>query len=58
MYALYAYPAPDGSGTCLVTGGGDGKIKTWDAEVISRRWGLFGANGYISRDIGLHKVLF
>ncbi|CAN0084749.1 unnamed protein product, partial [Hapterophycus canaliculatus] len=33
VYALYVYPAPDGSGTCLVTGGGDGKIKTWDSEV-------------------------
>ncbi|CAM9415834.1 unnamed protein product, partial [Ectocarpus fasciculatus] len=33
VYALYAYPAPGGSGTCLVTGGGDGKVKTWDAEL-------------------------
>lgn len=33
VYALYAYQAPDDSGTCLVTGGGDGKVKTWDAEV-------------------------
>lgn len=33
VYALYAYQASDGSGTCLVTGGGDGKVKTWDAEV-------------------------
>lgn len=32
VYALYAYPAADGSGTCLVTGGGDGKVKTWDSE--------------------------
>lgn len=35
VYALYAYPASDGSGTCLVTGGGDGKVKTWDAEVCT-----------------------
>lgn len=33
VYAMYAYPSPDGSGTCLITGGGDGKIKTWDSEV-------------------------
>lgn len=36
VYALYAYPAADGSGTCLVTGGGDGKVKTWDSEVHIR----------------------
>lgn len=33
VYALYVYPAPDGSGSCVVTGGGDGKVKTWDSEV-------------------------
>ncbi|CAM9588870.1 unnamed protein product [Discosporangium mesarthrocarpum] len=33
LYAIYAYPAPDGSGTCLITGGGDGKVKMWDAEL-------------------------
>ena len=33
VYAVYAYPSPDGSGTCLITGGGDGKVKTWDSEV-------------------------
>lgn len=42
VYALYVYPAPDGSGTCVVTGGGDGKVKTWDSEVsreaFGRRW--------------------
>lgn len=34
VYAMYAYPAPDESGMCLLTGGGDGKVKTWDAEVL------------------------
>lgn len=37
VYALYAYPAPDGSGTCVVSGGADGKVKTWDAEVREGR---------------------
>lgn len=33
LYAMYAYAATDGSGTHLVTGGNDGKVKMWDAEV-------------------------
>ncbi|CAM9284992.1 unnamed protein product, partial [Choristocarpus tenellus] len=33
VYAIYAYPADDGSGTSLVTGGADGKVKMWDAEL-------------------------
>lgn len=52
VYALYAYAAADGSGTCLVTGGGDGKVKTWDSEasimsdrvlIRERRYDLFCA---------------
>lgn len=57
VYALYAYPAPDGSGTCLVTGGGDGKVKTWDAEVISRRWGPL-KTPQLSQWTGLCEICF
>lgn len=33
LYAMYAYTASEGQGTSLITGGSDGKVKIWDAEV-------------------------
>lgn len=43
IYGMYTYAGGDesgGTGTCLITGGRDGKIKTWNAEVNANKCSL------------------